>query len=238
MHISPTRRRRALRVHYLSQRGKSHKEIAEQLDISQASIRDDLQLVETHWSSIAAAAADDLLLESLQLLHLRLSLALERDEVGNNAGRITPVDYLRARDAQETRLTALAREIRRTAHEVHRRADQRPDQADLYDESDEISQELAESITKSPEIDHPNSMISSPDQEIVPDQASEEKDPPETLQRPQLEAMDTVIREAIEIFPHLNGQSDEQILQFLDQLTDPNTEPQATTPQIYAEAAG
>ena len=242
MHISPTRRRRALRVHYLSQRGKSHKEIAEQLDISQASIRDDLQLVETHWSSIAAAAADDLLLESLQLLHLRLSLALERDEVGNNAGRLTPVDYLRARDAQETRLTALACEIRRTAHEVHRRADQRPDQADLYDESDEISQELAESITKSPETDHPNSTISSPEQEIVPDRAAQEKNLPETLQpphqSPQLPEMDAVIGEAIQLFPHLNGHSEEQILQFLDQLTDPNTEPEATPPQIYAEAAG
>ena len=238
MHISPTRRRRALRVHYLSQRRKSHKEIAEQLKISRATVRADLQLVETHWSAIAASAADDILLESLQLLQYRLSLALEQDDIANNASRLTPPEYLRAREAREARITALAREIRRTAQAVHLRAEQRSDQPGLYDESDDNSQEPAETIAKSTNIDTRNSTISSPEQEIVPDHAAEEKHPPEPHQSPQSPQMDAVIGEAIQLFPHLKGHSDEQIFQFLDQLTDPNAEQQEEPPQIYAEAAG
>ena len=75
MHIPPQRRRRALQAHYLSQRGHAQQQIAEKLGVARATVRADLQLVETHWSSLAAAAADDLLLESLQLLQMRLSIA-------------------------------------------------------------------------------------------------------------------------------------------------------------------
>ena len=232
MFIPPKRRRRIMRAHHLRQQGHSLRQIAEKLNISVATVRADLKLAQTHWATIAAASADDLLLESLHLLQIRLTLAIKRDYVADNASRLTPVDYLRARDAQETQLNHLAREIRRTAHDVHRRAAQRPDQPDLFDEE---PQELAETITESTKIEPPNSTISSPEQEIVQSQPPQEKIPAETAQSPDIHAL---IAEAVEHFPHLKGQSEQQILQFLDQLTDPDSQNPEIPPQIYAQAAG
>ena len=232
MHITPRQRRRSVRAHYLRQRGQSLKQIAEASKTSVATVRADLKLAETHWSSIAAATADDLLLESLHLLKLRLNIALKYDFVADNAKRLTPVEYLRARDAQETQLNSLAREIRRTVQDVHRRAEQRPDQPDLFHEE---PQELAETTPKLSQIEPPDSTISSPEQEIVPSEAEREKFAPEPTQQPE---SDPVISEAIELFPHLKRKSDEQILHFLEKLTDPNVK----TPEIpipaYPEAAG
>ena len=228
MHISPKQRRRCIRVHYLRQHGQSLKEIAETVEISVATVRADLKLAETHWSSIAAASADDLLLESLYLLKMRLTLAINHDRVADNAKRLTPVEYLRARDAQETQLNSLSREIRRTVQDVHRRAEQRPDQPDLFAEE---PQELAETNTKLSQIEPPNSTISSPEQEIVQSEAEQEKNAAE----PDL---DTLIAEAVQHFPQLQGQSPEQILQFLDQITTPEPQDKETQTPIYAEAAG
>ena len=195
MHITPKQRRRATRVHYLRQHGQSLKQIAETVNVSLATVRSDLKLVEAHWASIASAVADDLLLESLFLLKTRLSIAIAHDYVADNAKRLTPVEYLRARDAQETQLNALAREIRRTAHEVQRRAEQRPDQPELYEED---PQESAETTTKLSQIEPSNSTISSPEQEIVPSEAKTEKipakaiRPPVTLPRPGRRPLDPV----------------------------------------------
>ncbi len=155
MHITPKRRRRAMRVHYLTQRSGTQKDIAAQLNISKATVRADLQLVETHWSSIASAAADDLLLESLHLLQLRLSLAIKSDDVASQISRLTSVEFLRARDAQENQLNTLAREIRRTAQEVQRRAAQRPDQPELYEEDAQDLTEPAETTPESAQIAPP-----------------------------------------------------------------------------------
>ena len=176
MHITPRRRRRAMRVHYLTQRSKSQKDIAQQLNVSKATVRADLQLVESHWSSVASAVADDLLLESLYLLQFRLSLAIKSDDVAKQISRLSAVEYLRARDNQETQLNALAREIRRTAREVHSRAEQRPDQPELYDEQPQHPAEAAEapkpaqSTPKSTQIDPPKLTIPSPDQHFPPNQ--------------------------------------------------------------------
>ena len=228
MHISPRQRRRAIRVHYLRQHGQSLKQIAETVEISVATVRADLKLAETHWSSIAAASADDLLLESLYLLKMRLTLAINHDRVADNAKRLTPVEYLRARDAQETQLNSLARESRRTVQDVHRRAEQRPDQPDLFAEE---PQQLAETNTKLSQIERPDSTISSPQQEIVQSEAEQEKNAAE----PDL---DTLIAEAVQHFPQIKGQTPEQILDFLDQITTPNAQdPEIPTP-VYAEAAG
>ena len=228
MHITPKHRRRCIRAHYLTQRGKSIKEIAETLNVSRATVRSDLQLVETHWSQLAAATADDLLLESLQLLQLRLTIAIEYDPVQTLSNGLNASEILRAKDARDTQLTALAREIRRTVQEVHRRADQRPNQPALDEENPQISDETTTKLTISAT---PDSTISSPEQEIVDSDASEEKfpDPPD---------QDALIAEAIEHFPHLKGQSAEQILKFLEELTNPEAQNPEIPPQIYAEAAG
>ncbi|MCY3922618.1 MAG: hypothetical protein OXG27_09495 [Chloroflexi bacterium] len=181
MHITPKRRRRVMHAHYLSQRGRSHRQIAEALKVSQATVRSDLQLVETHWSSLASATADDLLLESLNFLQLRLQLVVDQDIVGNVSGHLAPVEYLRARGAQAAQLNNLAREVRRTTHEVQQRAAQRPDQPDLYDEE---PQEPAETTPELSKTDHPVSTISSPEQEIVQSQPAEEKIPADPIRPP------------------------------------------------------
>ncbi len=228
MHITPKQRRRSVRAHYLRQRGQSLKQIAETSKTSVATVRADLKLAETHWSSIAAATADDLLLQSLHLLELRLNVSLKYDFVADNAKRLTPVEYLRARDAQETQLNSLAREIRRTVQDVHRRAEQRPDQPDLFHEE---PRELAETTPELSQIEPPDSTISSPQQEIVESEAEEEKFAAE----PDLDAL---IAEAVQHFPHLEGQSPEQILHFLDQITTPEAQDKENPTPIYAEAAG
>ncbi len=189
MQIHPARRRRALRVHYLQQRGHSLRKIDEQLGLSHTTVRDDLQLLESHWSSIAAPAADDLLLESLQLLQFRLALATRGDEVTRLADHLTPVEYLRARDAQDAQLTALVREIRRTVGEVHRRAEQRPDQPGLETEEAPTTADAPQPSTAL----QPESTTSSAEREIVEIPASEEKILPESPQpaQPNLHAEET-----------------------------------------------
>ena len=72
MDISPLRRSRILKAHELRQNGDSPRSIATALNISQATLLADLRLLETHWSEVADALADDLLLELLTLLQARL----------------------------------------------------------------------------------------------------------------------------------------------------------------------
>ena len=231
MSIPPQRRRRAVNAHFLTQRGFDQEKIALLFEISQDTVRSDLQLVETHWSELAAALADDLLLQSLQLLQSRLILALKHDPVEHNADRLTPVDYLRARDARETQFNGLAREIRRTVQDVHRRAEQRVDQPELFEEE---PQEPAETTPELSKTDHPDSTISSPEQEIVRSEAAEEKTPPETDPADQADEIDPVIIAAVQRYRQLKGRPQEEILEFLDQIADPNRQ----EPPIYAEAAG
>ena len=227
-----------MRTHHLRQQGHSLQHIADTLKTSVATVQSDLKLVDARWSSVAAATADDLLFYSLKLLQLRLTTAIKRDFVSDNANRLTPVEYLRARDAQQTQLNGLAREIRRTVQDVHRRAEQRPDQPDLYEEEPQEQQErqeLAETTPKLSQIEPSDSTISSPEQEIVQSGAEEENSLPESPQSPEI---DPVISEAIELFPHLRGQSEDQILTFLDQITNPNNPETKIPTPIYAEAAG
>ena len=235
MHIPAKRRRRALRAHYLQQRGHAQRQIAEQLDISPATVRADLQLLESHWSQIAAAAADDLLLESLHLLQIRLTIAIQHDELTNYADRLAPAEYLSVREAQESRLTALAREIRRTAHEVHQRAEQRPDQPG-HDEPE--PQEPAETTPKLSQTTRPDSTISSPEQEILPADAAREQTPSATAHPPPADPHEALIDEAVRHFPQLEGQSEQHILTFLDQLTNPRSPIPDNPPPIHAAAAG
>ena len=227
MYVPPKQRRRCLRVHYLRQRGTALKQIAEQLDLSVATVRADLKLVENHWSSIAAAAADDLLLESLQLLQFRLRLALNDELLAKIAVNLTPVEMLRAQDAHQQRLDNLAREIRRTVEQVHRRAEQRTDQTVLAEDD---LQEPEKTTPKSSQIAPSDPTISSPEREIVESQAAQEKTIEEPIPDPDPPELEPLIAEAVEHFPQLRGQSPDQILTFLDQLTDPTHEPDPIPP--------
>ena len=175
------------------------------------------------------------MIESLHLLQLRLTVAVQSDVFKSLNKHLAPVEFLRAYDAQQTQLNALAREIRRTVQEVHRRADQRTDQSEIYEDDSQISDETSTELSTS---DHGEHTISSPQQEIVESQAPEENTPETPVQLPDPPDLDALIAQAVDHFPHLQGQSAEQVLTFLDQLTTPDAhDPQIPTP-IYAEAAG
>lgn len=55
MPSSPRRRRRTLREHQLRQNGWSLERIAQQVNVSNATVHADLRLLETNWSDFARA---------------------------------------------------------------------------------------------------------------------------------------------------------------------------------------
>ena len=240
MHIPPKRRRRCLKVHSLTLQGLSQRKIAERLKISHATVRADQQLIETHWSEIAAPAADDLLLQQLDLLRRETARIARQDIMETFGAHITMAEYIKACDARDAKILAYLRETRRTIDAIHRRAKEREAQPDLYQDDnyqdEETTQELAETNPKLAQTAHPESASPQPEQEIVPTKAPEEKIPQKTIQPAADPLLDSIINDALEFFPQLKGQSPDQILTFLDQLTDPAKEEPAIP--AYAEAAG
>ena len=147
MDISPLRRSRILKAHELRQNGDSLPSIATALNISQATLLADLRLLETHWTEVADALADDLLLELLTLLRARLHrltsagppLPLEQIAVISDQGERPPVvearpsgrDVARLVASHDNAIAATLHEIRQTIREIERtsaRSDSRDDQ--------------------------------------------------------------------------------------------------------------
>ena len=71
-----------------------------------------------------------------------------------------------------------------------------------------------------------------------PQTPQKKKFPPKTIHPDSDPLLDPIIKEALNLFPHLKGQSPDQILAFLDQLTDPTNESDPIPETLYAEAAG
>lgn len=240
MHIPPKRRRRCLQVHHLSMRGIAQRKIAKQLGVSHATVRADLRLIESHWSDIAAPAADDLLLDQLQLLREQTQRIARLDLVETFGTHLTMPELIKVFDARDAKVLAFIRETRRTIDAVHRRAAEREAQPELYEDDIETLQETDETAPKLDNSVHQNSASSQPEQEIVAPEAVLEKNPPATIQPdpdPSLDPLlDPILDEAITLFPHLKGQPPDQILDFLDQLTEPT--PDEDQLPIYADAAG
>ena len=136
MDISPLRRSRILKAHELRQNGDSLRSIATALNISQATLLADLRLLETHWSEVADALADDLLLELLTLLQARLQrltsagppLPLEHIAVVSDQGDRAPGleerpasrDFARLVASHDNAIAATLHEIRQTIREIER----------------------------------------------------------------------------------------------------------------------
>ena len=126
MNLSPQRRRRSLEAHHLRQHGLPLRIIAKQLGVSHATVHSDLKLLETHWSEIAQAVADDLLLDQLSQLRQRLAQHMESNPYELLQGEhLRPPDQIRLFAVQMQEFNTLCREIRRTAEAVQRRARQR-----------------------------------------------------------------------------------------------------------------
>ena len=121
MSISPRRRRRILRAHKLRQQGQSVRRIGENLNVSHATIVDDLKLLETHWSEVVDQSADDLLLEQLRLLQYRLRKVMDFDML-KTFGHCSPPDFARIYQAHVAEQATLLRETRRTVAQLHERA--------------------------------------------------------------------------------------------------------------------
>ena len=240
MHIPPKRRRRCLKVHHLSMTGVAQRKIARQLGVSHATVRADLRLIEAHWSDIAAPAADDLLLEQLQLLREQTARIARTDLMETFGSHITVAEYIKTCDARDARLLAFIRETRRTIDAVHRRAAEREAQPELYQGDLESLQETDETAPKLDKTVHLESASPQPEQEIVAPEPSPEKIPPIPAHSdpdPSSDPLlDPILQEAVALFPHLKGQPTDQILAFLDQLTEPT--PTEDPLPIYADAAG
>ncbi|MDE2989050.1 MAG: hypothetical protein OXT70_13520 [Chloroflexota bacterium] len=240
MHIAPKQRRRCLKVHHLSMAGVAQRKIAKQLGVSHVTVRSDLRLIEAHWSDIAAPAADDLLLEQLQLLREQTARIARTDLMEAFGSHITVAEYIKACDARDAKVLAFIRETRRTIDAVHRRAAEREAQPELYQGDLESLQETDETAPKLDKTVHPNSASPQPEQEIVALEPPPEKFPPKAIQPapdPSTDPLlDPILEEAVTLFPHLKGQPPDQILAFLDQLTEPT--PSEDPLPIYADAAG
>lgn len=239
MHIPPRRRRRCLKVHHLSMTGLAQRKIAKQLGVSHATVRSDLRLIEAHWSDIAAPAADDLLLEQLQLLREQTARIARTDLMELVGEHISVAEYIKTCDARDAKLLAFIRETRRTIDAIHRRAAEREAQPDLYQGDLETLQETDETAPKLDKTVHPNSASPRPEQEIVAPDPQTEKAPPKAVpSNPDPSSdplLDPILQEAVTLFPHLKGQPPDQFLAFLDQLTEPT--PNEDPLPIYADAA-
>ena len=136
MSISARRRSRILKAHELRQSGDSLRSIATALNISHATLLADLRLLETDWSEVADALADDLLLELLTLLQARLQrltsagppLPLEHTAVVSDQGDSAPGveerpsgrDVARLVASHDNAVAATLHEIRQTIREIGR----------------------------------------------------------------------------------------------------------------------
>ena len=225
MQIPPERRRRALFAHHYRQQGQSLREIADQLDCSPATVRSDLQLLETHWNEIAVPAADDFLVELHFLLQHRLTRLLQANPYG---GYDELDSALRYYEAHTRELAILLRENRQLTEAIHRRAPER------------AAETTPELIT----TEHPDPTISQPKQEIVESEEVEAVSSDHPLQDvitdPDLNdetLTEFVLNSTVELFPHLQGQSPDEILRFLYQAT-PADLPDDPLPAHAAAAAG
>ena len=163
MHIPPKRRRRCLNVHHLRQQGQSLRQIGAQLQISHATVRADLQLLESHWSEIAAPAADDLLLDQLHILRCLLVKLVEEDLI-QRYSRVSVPEFTRLYEIRASEIATVLREVRQTAAQIQRRAAQRETRPEL---DREAVQEPAEPQPELSTTNHSIQRISQPQQEIV-----------------------------------------------------------------------
>ena len=163
--------------------------IGDNLNVSHATIVDDLKLLETHWSEVVEQSADDLLLEQLRLLQFRLRKVMEFDML-KSFGHCSPPDFARIYQAHVAEQATLLRETRRTVAQLQERAALRRTEAgELPLELDYPEDELAApprpanrtepnkpEQTDLPELtkpDHPNHSIPSKTLEILAPLGSE-----------------------------------------------------------------
>ena len=171
MHIPPQRRTRILEAHRLRRRGRSLRKIAEQLNVSPATIHADLQLLESNWPDIASPTAQDALLEQLTRLRALADqlttdgplAPLTRLGYDDNGRHVTLLDRFVTQHPQLITdlhrihyhaITAVARELRLTAGRIltpARAENTATADIDPTDAAHEAAPESSEQHTPTPE---------------------------------------------------------------------------------------
>ena len=179
MHIPPQRRTRILEAHRLRRRGRSLRNIAEQLDVSPATIHADLQLLESNWPDIASPTAQDALLEQLTRLRALADqlttdgplAPLTRLGYDDNGRHVTLLDRFVTQHPQLITdlhrihyhaIAAVARELRLTADRIlapARAEDTATADIDPTDiPADQLTDALSESLPEPDERDTPETL--------------------------------------------------------------------------------
>ena len=154
MQISPQRRQRMLREHHLRQSGYSQAQIARELNVSRATVHADLKLLEAEWSVVAELTHDDLLLDQIERINLRLQrlLSLEPVDLIEQLGlpmdiRVSLAEMIRLYTVHQQSINAAARELRLLLRQLRTDTRQRADEnidIELVDAADVDDEQLAE----------------------------------------------------------------------------------------------
>ena len=125
MNISPRRRRRIFREHELRQDGLTLEQIADQVDVSIATVHADLRLLEEHWSLVTKNIHDDLLLQQIARLDRRIERLNRLDPLDHARRTLGPDDQLsldqlnQFEDRHYRRLAQAERELRMLLNQLH-----------------------------------------------------------------------------------------------------------------------
>ena len=185
--ISPRRRRRIFRAHQLRQEGLTLEQIADQLNVSIATVHADLRALEENWIALTQDIHDDLLLQQIARLDHRLERLNRLDPIADAMfalgpdAQLTPDQLDRIEERHARRLAQAEREFRmllKQLHRPHAAASARPF---VYPDPDAEpapypDDELADPETDRTNLKEPESLspaIPSKTLEIVPPAASE-----------------------------------------------------------------
>ena len=178
MNISPRRRRRMQREHQLRQNGHTLEYIADKLDVSVATVHDDLRLLETNWTDFARATRHDLLMQQINRVNRRISQLLNTSplELGNglSVDEIIRVEALYARN-----LNAANRELRLLLRELpaEARAGGEIIELELADYPDHELADPQATRKNLKKAESPQPAIPSKTQAIKPQRSAEKKSP-------------------------------------------------------------
>ena len=124
--ISPRRRRRIFRAHQLRQDGLTLEQIAQQLNVSIATVHADLRALEENWTALTQDIHDDLLLQQIARLDQRLERLNRLDPIADAIfalgpdAQLTPDQLDRIEERHARRLAQAEREFRMLLKQLHR----------------------------------------------------------------------------------------------------------------------
>ena len=164
-------------AHHLRQKGRSLSQSSEILGVSRATVHADLKLLDAHWDSVAELAHDDLLLDHIEQLHLRvvrlrsLSVPNLLAELGVPPGTlVNTTELTRLYAVHQQSINAATRELRLLLRELKPESRQRAN--DIIDiellDDDEQLPETEQDWTKLNKPEHPEQPKPSKTLEILP----------------------------------------------------------------------